>query len=395
MLTGSGRARSAGRWVTAASGLSILLLTLTPQTVHSGRQGFSTTDLVLNIVLFFPLGVGLALFGVRAWAAALIGGLSSACIELAQSSLIPGRDGSMHDVISNLAGTIAGVLMALYWPERQRWWRRVGGPVSGVIALFASLGGILVLPASAPDRPWYVQWQHDFGAQERFRGRVLSLRYEGLDLPDGTTIAVGQIRGRIARADTTVFDLVVVTGSQSREEVQIAGIVMGWPGPHLLNVLQMGNSLIVRPRLALSEWGFASPAIQVRDALPDFPGDTVLVQVRTSRKAVQVLVRGRATRQATLRLSADLAWLGFSPGDFLGPGSSATWWLRGLASMAAFTFLGLASVNRRWLQGAGFLGWILGGPLLFGIAPSPLAVIALGFTGLILGNLLGRALVLP
>ena len=70
-----------------------------------------TADVILNIILFLPLGGVLALLGVprnRAWIA---GTLLSGMIECAQLG-IPGRDSSLGDVLSNSTGTILGFILA-------------------------------------------------------------------------------------------------------------------------------------------------------------------------------------------------------------------------------------------------------------------------------------------
>ena len=54
-------------------------------------------DIILNVLLFLPLGIGLGLLG-RTRAAVAIGFLYSVAIELTQLFLIAGRDASLRDV---------------------------------------------------------------------------------------------------------------------------------------------------------------------------------------------------------------------------------------------------------------------------------------------------------
>src|SRR4029079_8470793 len=91
--------RRAGGVITILASLAIGFLTLRPSHGPPPTQegGYLATDLLLNVILFFPLGLGLALLGVRPRVAIAIGLVSSTCIELAQLWVIPGRFASVHD----------------------------------------------------------------------------------------------------------------------------------------------------------------------------------------------------------------------------------------------------------------------------------------------------------
>ena len=79
---------------------------------------------VLNVLLFFPLG----LFGML-WAPRLrvvgwttVGFLLSGSIEFIQAVLLPARDGSVSDIITNTAGAFLGALamhLLRTWRARQ------------------------------------------------------------------------------------------------------------------------------------------------------------------------------------------------------------------------------------------------------------------------------------
>lgn len=75
-----------------------------------GRMEFSA-----NILLFVPLGLLLTLL-MRQWPwVVAIGVGSSAVIELTQEFFLPGRTGSIMDVVANGSGTVLGVLVGLVW----------------------------------------------------------------------------------------------------------------------------------------------------------------------------------------------------------------------------------------------------------------------------------------
>ena len=109
----------------AAALLPVLLATLWPFPGHE-PEGFisciacgehATSDVLLNIILFVPLGAAVALHVRSLPRCALSAALLSATIELAQL-YIPGRDSSLGDVLSNSLGGTLGALLtrtAVLW----------------------------------------------------------------------------------------------------------------------------------------------------------------------------------------------------------------------------------------------------------------------------------------
>src|SRR5947207_11513956 len=70
-------------------------------------------ELIQNLILFIPLGIGLALaLPRRPVAAVFLGALLSFGIEFAQQ-YIPGRDPSVGDVVANTISTALGVLLVV------------------------------------------------------------------------------------------------------------------------------------------------------------------------------------------------------------------------------------------------------------------------------------------
>ena len=70
---------------------------------------FLVRDEVVNLGLYVPLGMaGYLALRKNSWLPVLIGFVLSVCMEMAQL-FVPGRDTSAVDVLTNVAGTIAGV----------------------------------------------------------------------------------------------------------------------------------------------------------------------------------------------------------------------------------------------------------------------------------------------
>jgi hypothetical protein len=181
-------------WLVTALALGAIgLATLTPSTgpgiepsfacVFCGERAFS--DILVNAILFAPLGVGLALSGVRARRAVLGGGLVSATVELAQLLIVPGRDPSIGDVLFNTTGTAVGI--ALVWLVRElaslddRTSARLSIAAALDVALAVLLTGWLLQP-SFPRTAYWGQWTPRLGHLEWYRGRIESARIADVEI---------------------------------------------------------------------------------------------------------------------------------------------------------------------------------------------------------------------
>jgi len=95
-------------------------------------------DVTLNVALFIPLGVALALLRVSPLRAFVIGAALSMAIEAAQRVGVPGgRVASVSDLLTNSVGTLLGASIA--WHHR-RWLR----PSRGAAVVFSVVSMIVV-----------------------------------------------------------------------------------------------------------------------------------------------------------------------------------------------------------------------------------------------------------
>ena len=70
-------------------------------------------DAVVHVLLFMPIGAGLALLGVRAFTALAIGGAVAIVVETLQLALPLGRVATMVDLATSIVGTAIGFHIAL------------------------------------------------------------------------------------------------------------------------------------------------------------------------------------------------------------------------------------------------------------------------------------------
>ena len=111
--------------------------------VVCGDRGM--VDVLLNVALFVPFGVGLGLLGAKPLRALLAGGLIALAIELLQATLVTGRDPSLSDVLTNGTGTILGAWLGLWLPQLWRpsvaLARRLAGAVAAAWLAVVVLSG--------------------------------------------------------------------------------------------------------------------------------------------------------------------------------------------------------------------------------------------------------------
>ena len=272
----------------------ILAATLTPagtvlepeftRCLVCGARGLS--DSLVNVILFAPLGITLALNGRRGMRAVLLGGMLSCGVELAQI-FIPGRDPSLGDVVANTLGTAAGQAMfglAGRWllPNARAAARLSLLSAGLLLAVFKATARLLEpsLPTGAV-RTWYtpdlpdLQWYH---------GRVLTAKLGPIILRPGRPFESADVRSLLLeeapfRIDATAGKAVrglaplLVIEDEDGREVVLAGLDR--------------EDLVFRYVPRASRWRLDQPDLRLRHAFAAVrPGDTVQISIRRQGRGV-------------------------------------------------------------------------------------------------------------
>jgi VanZ like family len=341
--------KSFGKAAWIAGLLFIAALTLTPQfaatksppslcVLCGERAGLDT---ILNVLLFIPFGFGMRLAGMSRRRAFAIGLVTTITVELLQL-VIPGRDTSLGDVITNSSGGLIGILCADMWrvvlvPSRRDATRlAIGWTLLWVFVLMASaeLAHISLTKASA----WGV-WKPELLHQEYFPGKVFSATAGGLPTPSAISGSSEEVRRRLS-SDSVVVQATVVGAAMTGQISPIADIY-DYNREQIFMLGQRRGSLIFSLRMRTADARLAPPTIRLDGVFPRRrPAwlDTIFVAGGLIHHQLWIsATHNGVTRERTLPVDAGLGWSYLSPFDYE-YGWEAPWltalWLAGLAAPA-------------------------------------------------------------
>jgi hypothetical protein len=306
----------------AVAGLVLIgLLTLFPDpeaTVRSaatpldcifcGDQG--GVDFFLNILLFIPLGLGLALAGFSWRRALVLAGVLSCCIELLQMKAIAGRDASLGDIVSNTTGGAIGALIGSHWRRLVFASPREARRLAMAFAL--TLGWIWAGTAWAfgptwpTDSRWYGQWAQDLGMFKPFLGRILTISAGGEPLLPGPAIDQGRIEDALAADPSLAFRAIL--GPRPTRLAPI-GAIYDRRERQVILIGQDRQDLAFSVRLRATILKLQNPTINLKDGMAGQPGDTVEARGALDDGAYELSSRsGGRILSRRLPLSASWGW---------------------------------------------------------------------------------------
>jgi hypothetical protein len=374
-MKSSAKARAAAVVLVVLALLAIGSVTLAPDVVRRpyiepfscilcGER--SLADLMVNAVLFVPLGYALHRAGLPVSAVAVVCLGVSAAIEVIQLD-VAGRTTTLRDIVGNTAGGALGTAL----PRAARLLGRTpdGSPWRAVT--FAALGlGVLLTSAwlmrpSAPSAILFGHLPPRLGHLEEWRGTVTEATLGALPLSHGELgdteaaraallyLAPISMRGTAGPPPSALAGIVLITDAESRE---------------LLIVGQEGPDLVLRRRRQAHRLGLDAPVARFRGALADVrPSDPLSITLtrREGRDCLTMHAVERCAASPSLgrfwsllysdgglppvthrTLDAFAIWLLFLPTGISVAGGPAR---RAVVAAAVV-------VSGAWLIGAGFAG---------------------------------------
>jgi hypothetical protein len=263
-------------WTTVGVALAaIFLATLTPAPgelvgsrlcVVCGSMG--GVDVILNVLLFVPLGIGMAMAGTSAKRAVVAALGISLLVETAQL-FIPGRDSSLGDLITN---TIGGALGYALFRNAALWLapspRRATSLTLSWCAVWLAIQSVssFALAPKFPDSPYFGQIAPRLGNYELFRGRVLEAQIDQTPVADTRFRPADSVAYRLragAAISATVVPLdptidvapIIRVADADQDEIALLG--------------QWGTSLAFRVATGADILRLRSPVFGLRLVFPD------------------------------------------------------------------------------------------------------------------------------
>lgn len=353
---------------------------------------YGTLDVLQNVAMFGPFGLALArALGPGAWRplVALLAGLAcSAAVEVAQLTVIPGRDATLSDVIANGGGAALGA-----WLWVRRALLLAPGPtaagrlaVAAVAAFVVVTGGSawLLRPSVRPDR-WYGQIRPRLGTTDLFTAPVRDARLGDSALVPWKLPFDTVARARLAR-DTISLAVTAGTEGALRRLSPIVRVVDS-TRHEVTALFQRADAVgyTVRPRsqdVLLRGVQLRIPGVFGRE------GEVRLSGGRAGHHVWLVAEAAGARRERHVALAPSMGWSLVLPWDEALDGA---WWKDALwlAALALPWGYWAARARRRGPQlaagGVVLLASLAGGAMLARLALPPLGA----WLGLLAGAVIG------
>jgi hypothetical protein len=279
-------------------------------------------DVVLNVLLFIPLGFGLRLAGWTRRRVAAASLLLSFTIESLQYFVITGRDASLGDVVSNSTGGMIGaalvpVCFALLAPSTR---------LAGRLLAAACLVWVLLLAVSAwlqapGAQTWHLtsRWAHHAPDLYPFFGEVTSVTLDGAEMPPhGPPPGRGEIAKRLKQGEAAVA-IEALSGTPTEDHHWLYMMKAGQIPQ--LTVTQKGRSAVLMVPARASRYKLRTPTLSLADGFPSQAGVPVSLNGGRHGDTVRVETSYAGEERAIeITLSPAHGWAMIAPFNFpMGP----------------------------------------------------------------------------
>jgi hypothetical protein len=279
---------------------------------------------ILNVFLFAPLGLGLALSGLPPKRAILGMCALSVLIETTQFFAITGRFATVGDVITNSIGGALGFAIGFYAPVLLRPASRAASNLSlawSVLWLAIQAISSFGFSTAIPRSEFYGEIAGRFGGFEQFRGTVVRASIDDINMPatrfpDSEKLRQLLLRPAIVRASvlpatptSDIAPIVRIADSSQRE---------------ILLLAQNDDNLMFGVRTGAAFLRLRPPYFALADAFANLqPGDsrltsdTLSLSARYSEHEVWMRAEGRVNKEHRIPITASLGWTLLFPAQWL------------------------------------------------------------------------------
>ena len=272
-------------------------------------------DILLNTLLFVPLGVGLNVSGLSLRKAVLICFALSLSIETTQAFIVRGRDATLGDILTNTFGGAIGFWSARTAPRwlapsrtRAAWLAAIWGAIWLLIQIVSSYS----FSPSLPPPPYYGETAFQRGELAMFHGQVASARIGTIPIPNGWFADSRSIRQLLLNGAPIVA---VVHLAEPTPNFASIIFVADEKERGIAEIAEQGDQLIFSIRtsawnLRLRQPAFGMPGVFVGARRPaDSAAETLVISARFNDGTVQLVAQTRSVhRERNLSPRAALAW---------------------------------------------------------------------------------------
>ena len=279
-----------------------------------------TVDAVLNVLLFAPLGIGLALYGLRGKSVVIAICVLSAAIEIIQFLFVPGRDSTIGDVITNTVGGAVGVAVVRYAAV---WLRPGPRAATRLAAIFATMWltvqaissfGFVV---SLPPLLYYGQIARALGHFAVFSGLVVGAQVGEARLVDAPLENSAQVRYELLRgADVATR---IVAGAPPNGIAPIVRVVDP-RGREIVVLAQEGRDLLFGVRTGAASLRLRQPYFALGQVVGSAESDalarddTLTLSASYDSKGVALTAeRDHAKYRKHIPITSSLGWVMLMP----------------------------------------------------------------------------------
>ena len=317
--------RGLGRVIISASLGVIAVATLLPEPGTATGSHFCLlcgpvggVSAILNVFLFVPFGLGLALCGMP-WRRALATAVGvSIVIETAQFLVVPGRYAALGDVITNGIGGALGFAIGRYGDALLRPSRRLALTLviawSAIWLVTEAISAFGFTPRLTRTE-YYGQIARQLGDFEQFQGRVLRARVGPSIIPDSDFEDDGEIRELLLRGAPVTATIIPaapaaglapilrIADSSDREMVLLA---------------QNGRDLVFGVRTGAAWFRLRPPVVALADIFPvtqdrGATHDSIAISVSYSANEASLHEQAMRNVDRRIRITASLGWTLLTP----------------------------------------------------------------------------------
>ena len=237
--------------------------------VVCGDSGMA--DVLLNVLLFLPLGLLLRGLGWTRGRTVLLAAALSFAIEVVQGLLLAGRDACIGDFLANTSGAWLGwtglIGVQRFLNPSLALARRGTAVLLFVMAAIWLATGAGLQPSLLDEHIWYGQPMSSHRGPQPFPGSLVHATIDGIEIPNEP------MRQRVPWRDSIVIELQAI---RNTDQLYPRGIVMLRIVDTARNVEaaidQRGDDAWLRLRLRASDWRLHYPRWQVSHAMRMTPG---------------------------------------------------------------------------------------------------------------------------